>query len=154
MKDEYEKLIKKDFYNLKNHRGYIDAYLALRVKRYSKTMDAKDLVFAGEYQHYIDSPNRAVRDVGLYGLAYFFDQEKKGKDGQDALALLQKIHNKNKPFVNNTIGYTYLNGLNQPANAENYFYKEISIKGNVNAAVFNLSQLFWVKQKPGEAEKA
>jgi protease PrsW len=146
VKKEYRKLIDSDFKNLENHRGYLEAHFAVpksqRARRRTVTRD--DNPIQEEYRGLTKSDDPATRDIGFYGLGFSFLRT---NQPQLALENLNKIADKKTPFVNNTIGYVYLYGLRLPDMARDYFYKEISIKGNVQGAVSNLALMYLENKK-------
>src|SRR5260221_8577574 len=148
---EYAKLIASDFFNLENHRGYLDAHLATPKVQHTRhsTITRNDNGILNQYNGYISSADPAVRDIGLYGMGYFCTRQ---KEADKALDCLGKIANKNLPYVNNSLGYIFLWDKHRPDLASDYFYREIAIKGNVKGAVSNLAQLFWDGRKLKEME--
>ena len=74
LKNEYRKLIHEDPKNLVYHRGYLDAHLAqpkVRHTRYS-TIERDDKPILAEYNSYTQVPDPVIRDIGFYGLGYYY----------------------------------------------------------------------------------
>lgn len=141
LKQEYAKLIQADFFNLENHRGYLDAHLSQPKVTHTKhsTYYRDDTGIEKLYNGYVSSADPKVRDIGLYGLGYFYARE---KESDKALSYLQKIVDRKMAYLNNTIGFIYLMNKHRPDIARDYFYKEIEVKGNLDGAVFNLAKMF------------
>ncbi len=139
---QYRKLIEADFRNLDNHRGYLDAHLSIsKIKRNRSSANSRnDKAIVDQYVFYTKSSDLKVRDIGNYGLGYFYARD---HQPQKALGFLRKISDPKMAYLNNTLGYIYLYDIKRPDLAKDYFLKEISLKGNIRAAVLNLSKLFW-----------
>ena len=71
---EYGKLVNSDFYNLENHRGYLNAHLSTPKVKHTKyaTITRDDTAIIGQYSGYTRSPFLRTRDIGFYGLGYFY----------------------------------------------------------------------------------
>ncbi len=151
LKNEYRKLIHEDPKNLVYHRGYLDAHLAqpkVRHTRYS-TIERDDKPILAEYNSYTQVPDPVIRDIGFYGLGYYYA---KSNDPDAALSFYGKILNRELPYLNNSIGFVYLH-REQPVLARQAFYREIALKGNIDGAVQNLSEMFYQHRQLDELRK-
>src|SRR5262245_6377621 len=148
---EYARLVDADVYNLENHRGLLEAHLAIPKETRSRhsTTVRDDSKIQGRYSGYIESTDPRLRDIGLYGMGYFLAREQQPDRG---LEYFDKIGNRDMPYLNNSIGYLTWHSLGQPDRARPYFEKEIAIKGNVEGAVSNLAGLLWEQRKLGEMD--
>lgn len=136
-KDEYEKLIKKDFFNIKYHRGFISSHLK-QPEYIGKKRVRNDDAIIDKYMKYSQSNDIKIRDAGFYGLGYFYSST---DEPEDALENFLKVKQKTMPFLNNSIGIVYLD-LEKYELAESYFNKEIAANGYVEGAYYNLAELF------------
>ena len=136
--DEYEKLIKSDFYNLEYHRGYIRCDTgSFRFGSLSTPGDESDIEKI--YENYAKSEDTDISDIGNYGLGFYYILQFENSKAESYLA---RVHNQHLPFLNNTIGVNHLqSGRNDQA--KEHFYKEISYNGYLEGAVANLSRILY-----------
>ncbi len=148
---EYARLVDADVYNLDNHRGLLDAHLSIPKVTHTRhsTIERDDTQIQDRYDRYIKSTDPRLRDIGLYGMGYFFAREQLPDRG---LEYFDKISNRDMPYLNNSIGYLYRHDKKQPDRARPYFEREIALKGNVDGAVSNLAELLWEQRKLGEMD--
>ena len=139
---EYTKLVDADVYNLEYHRGCLDAHLAIPKEIHTRhsTIVRDDKPIQDRYDGYIRSSEARLRDIGLYGMGYFYAVE---KQADKALEYYDKVGNRDLPYLNNSIGYLYLSEKHRPDLARPFFEREIAVKGNVDGAVANLAKLYW-----------
>lgn len=84
------------------------------------------------------SQNPEFANAGYYGLGLIAANL---GDYETSLRLYQQVTNPNQRYLNNSIGYAYAS-LGQSALAEDYFRREVVLRGNIVGAVHNLSQLY------------
>lgn len=98
---------------------------------------------------YADLATRTeIADIGNYGLGLIYQLE---EDYQKALTYYEQVKKQDLKYLNNSMGRTYLS-LNDFVKAEEHFQREIALQGNVEGAVFNLSQLYLVQNRPREIQ--
>jgi len=136
--DEYEKLIKSDFYNLEYHRGYILCDTGpLRIGRLTTSGDETNI--ENLYENYAKSEDPDIADIGNYGLGFYYSLR---FENSKADSYLDRVYNQQLPFLNNTIGVNHLNS-GRYDQAKEYFYKEIDYDGNLAGAFANLSWILY-----------
>ncbi len=134
-REQYEKLIKEDFFNLEYHRGYLDS-----CRKLSRRDDHNDEnAIKEEYVYYSLDEDVNVSNVGYYGLGYFYAIR---NDYGNALENYNNVKDSNLPFLNNSIGHVYLE-LDDTKKAKDYFYKEIEVGGNTDGAYYNLAKALY-----------
>ena len=136
--DEYEKLIKSDFYNLEYHRGYIGCGIGPSIfKSLTSSGDESDIEKV--YGNYAKSEDTDISDIGNYGLGFYYSLH---FENSKAESYLGKVQNQELPFLNNTIGVNHLeSGRNDQA--KEYFYREITYNGYLEGAFANLSRILY-----------
>src|SRR5262245_56378662 len=74
---EYARLVDADVYDLENHRGLLDAHLAIPKVTHTRRRKIvrDDTGIQERYERYIQSTDPRLRDIGLYGMGYFFARE-------------------------------------------------------------------------------
>jgi len=141
--EQLKQLIDDDFYNLKHHRSYIKSRLKLaRSNDISDNYDATK----EDYIKYSLNEDPNISDIGYYGLGLYHVIR---NDYPNALEHYNKVRDKGMSFLNNSIGYVYLN-MDDNEKAKEYFYGEIKHNGNVGGAYFNLSKIFYKERDFGK----
>jgi RsiW-degrading membrane proteinase PrsW (M82 family) len=136
--DEYEKLIKSDFYNLEYHRGYIRCDIGpFRFGNLTTFGDESNIEKI--YGNYAESEDTNISDIGNYGLGFYYTLQ---FENSKAESYLSKVHNQYLPFLNNTIGVNHLKS-GRYDQAKEYFYKEIDYNGYLKGAFANLSRILY-----------
>ncbi len=144
---EYKRLLADDFGNVELHRGYINNYFSILSSK-SKYSSRSDKDILKEYQDYLITKPE-YRDIILYCIGFYYV---KIYDFESALSFYLQINDEKIPYVNNSIGYIYLQ-TDQADAAKKYFYKEIEIRGNVSGAYSNLSKLLFSTKQYAELDK-
>lgn len=140
--NEYEKLIKNDFYNLEYHRGYIRCDLGpFSFGNFTKASDKSNIEKI--YGNYADSEDNNISDIGNYGLGFYYVLQ---FENSKAEPYLSRIHNQQLPFLNNTIGVNHLES-GRYDQAKERFYKEIDYNGYLAGAYANLSRILYDNQE-------
>jgi RsiW-degrading membrane proteinase PrsW (M82 family) len=146
---EWAKLVQSDFKNLDNHRGYLLAHFSIPKTRHTSdgTVTRDDDAILKQYNGYSLSPDPQTRDIGFYGLGYFYVIL---KQADKALSYFTQVSDKTMPYLNISIGNLYLVQKNRPDLARGYLEKEIALKGFTQGAVSNLALLYWQANKMKE----
>ncbi|HUD73051.1 MAG TPA: PrsW family intramembrane metalloprotease, partial [Dongiaceae bacterium] len=139
---EYARLVESDVYDLGNHRGLLDAHLSIPKVTHTRhsTTRRDDAPIEARYQRYSESDDPRLRDIGFYGLGYFFARDDLPDRG---LEYFDKVVNRSMPYLGNSIGYVLWRDKRDPDRALPYFKQEIANRGNIAGAVSNLSELYW-----------
>ncbi|MBN2435772.1 MAG: PrsW family intramembrane metalloprotease [Spirochaetes bacterium] len=136
VRKQLEQLIKNDFFNLEHHRDYLRS--CLRLAKNNDISNESDAVRNDYIKYSLDNdPN--ISDVGYYGLGFYYAIR---DDYQNSLDYYNKVRDKEMSFLNNSIGFVYLN-LGEDEKAKGYFYREIKCNGNIEGAYSNLSEIFY-----------
>jgi RsiW-degrading membrane proteinase PrsW (M82 family) len=146
---EYLHLLDQNLHNIGYHRGRIDAHLGLTTSQgiASPTSRRDDSGVLNQYTDYTQSPLPNTRDIGYYGLGYYYARV---NQPEKAFACFQKVSNPNLPYLNNSLGSLFMSWKKQPDRAREYFLREIALKGNLPGAVENLTQLYWNNHRAQE----
>jgi RsiW-degrading membrane proteinase PrsW (M82 family) len=149
---EYGRLLETDPNNLEYHRGLIDAHLATPKVQHTRHQDIvrDDTDLLGRYNGYAQSQIAKTRDIGNYGLGYYYMRT---NEDEKALSYYQKVSDAALPYLNNSVGKLYLDWKKDRDKAKNYFYREIALKGNIPGAVTNLASLYWNERSLPDLEK-
>jgi RsiW-degrading membrane proteinase PrsW (M82 family) len=140
----YMELLEKDPYQIEHHRGHINSHFNI-AKRSGKHTTRNDDAIVERYEKYASSSDTALRDIGHYGLGLIAVLQ---NDYDRGLVEYGQVTDNHLPYLNNSIGYACLK-LSRPGQAEEAFRRELileipgdTVRGNVNAAVNNLSDLY------------
>ena len=135
-RNEYKKLIEKDFFKLEYHRGYIRN--CIEIYDHNTQREGETRV-EGEYVKYSSNNDANISDVGYYGLGYIYAL---GKNYHHSLEYFIKVKNIKLKFLNNSIGHIYFM-LGDIEKAKEFLFKEIEYGGNLEGAYANLSLILY-----------
>lgn len=146
LKKAWGELVASQPGNIDYHHDYLGAHfdipqtIVISSRYNSRTIIRDDQAIVDQYQSYVLSADPHMRDIGYYGLGYIYSNLEKP---QLALDNLSKVSDPKLPYLNNTLGNIYWRNLNNVDKAVDYFNQEIAVKGNISAAVHNLSKVYW-----------
>ncbi|MBN1251202.1 MAG: PrsW family intramembrane metalloprotease [Bacteroidales bacterium] len=126
----YNILLKSDSLNIDLHYNYISNYFRLHDKK--GKLNHPNLV--NYYNNLAYSSIQEINDIGNYCLGLYYSKKSLHNI---ALDHFQKVNNANLKYLNNSIGYIWLE-KKEYEKAVKFFKAEISNKGNINGAYSNL----------------
>jgi len=148
-KQIYADLIKKDSLNIDYHYGYINAHFQIPEKtkigktNYEYRNDDEIITSYKNLSFHID---HASRDLGLYGAGLFYSIK---NNYEEAISNFVKVENQNLKYLNNSLGYSYIQ-IDNVTKGEECFKREIELKGNVEGAYANLVDMYYNKDRRAE----
>lgn len=134
----YQSLLQLDFSRIDYHRGLIRCRLTL-AQRSGSAAAALLTALQREYQTFTWSGDLTAADIGWYGLGYLASLR---NDYPTALEAFTKVQNRDLPYLNNSIGYVYLQ-LNDHPRAKTSLQREIDLNGFLTGAYDNLAHLLY-----------
>jgi RsiW-degrading membrane proteinase PrsW (M82 family) len=129
----FEKLLVIQPQNMDLHYQYISNHFAIE-NTGKESRD--DYHIMQEYLRLTEEP--ATADIGNYGSGLI---RVNLKDFPEALRYYHRVQNVDLKYLNNSIGYIYLQ-TGEDGLAEEYLWREIELGGNVSAATGNLVDLY------------
>lgn len=135
----YFQELQKNKQNIDLNYGYVSNHFSIpEITRIGKTTHYRndDTIF-NYYKELIKSKNVIYNDLGHYCLGLFYLYK---DDYSEAEANFKEVKNTNLKYLNNSFGNTFKKTDTNRAIA--YYEKEIILRGNLDGAVDNLSDIF------------
>jgi RsiW-degrading membrane proteinase PrsW (M82 family) len=136
--DLYKDLMRQDSTNIDFCYGHITSHFRIPKTTSRNQTERDDLSIYDFYQKKSHSADATQKDIGFYGTGLIYLNT---EENEKALLCLFKVENKDLKYLNNSIGYAYLQDLKLDS-AEYFFKREIQNKGNLEGAYSNIINLY------------
>ena len=136
----YQSMLEQDFSRIDYHRGIIRCRVTL-AKRSGHGTAARLDAIRQDYAIFAQSGTPATADIGWYGLGFLASLL---DDYPTALEAFTRVRNRDLPYLNNSVGYVYLQ-LDDHPRARAALQREIDLNGFLSGAYDNLAHLLYLE---------
>ena len=137
----YDEMLLSNPLNIALHRDKIRSHFNIPEKT-GRSSYRDDKTIKENYKDLSQSASREKSDIGFYGLGYI---EIMDGNSDRALDFYQLVRNPELPYLNNSIGYVYLE-QKRYLEAEKYFLRELDANANISGAYSNLANVYKATQ--------
>jgi protease PrsW len=147
----YRELIVRDSDNIDYHYEHIRTHF--RIPKKNKTsnsfIERDDREITDFYQIRTEKNDSQQKDIGRYGLGLIYGYK---NEFDSALSCFEKVKNKKLKYLNNSIGWIYIQKKDD-STAVNYFLYEIQNRGNLYGAYSNLISIYLKTEQLSKIEE-